>query len=164
MDLPPGTLVRLNLGAGARSFEGFLNVDLEGEPDIRADVRAIPLPDGSVEEAMGIHILEHLPRWEAPVALREWARLLRPGGLLVLELPDLVKCCRNVVEGLLPDRAGRWGLYGDPTYENELMMHRWGWSPAELKAELLAAGFSSAREYPPQFHKKYRDMRIEAIR
>jgi SAM-dependent methyltransferase len=164
MDLPPGTPVRLNLGAGDRTFDGFLNVDLVGEPDIVADVRSIPLPDGSVEEAIAIHVLEHLYRWEAPAALREWARLIRPGGLLVLELPDLVKCCRNVVEGMMPDRAGRWGLYGDPGYKDPLMVHRWGWSPAELKAELIQAGFSRATEYPPQFHKKYRDMRIEAIR
>lgn len=154
--------MRLNLGAGATSIEGYLSVDLQGDPDIRADVREIPLATGSVDEIMAIHLFEHLPRWDTERTLAEWHRVLRPGGKLVLELPDLIKCCQNILSGR-EDRAGLWGLYGDPVYGDELMCHRWGWSGEALATELRLAGFRKVKIKEPQFHKKYRDMRLEAL-
>ena len=158
----PEQAVRLNLGAGDKQIEGWTSVDLAGEPDVRADVLDLPFPDGHADEVMAIHLFEHLYRWDAPAALREWRRVLKPGGLLILELPDLFKCCQNVLANK-GERLGAWGLYGDPGYREPLMVHRWGWTFAELKAELVAAGFRKVREKVPQFHKKARDMRVEAL-
>lgn len=154
--------MRLNLGAGGKVIEGWTSVDLAGEPDIRADVRKLPLADQSVDEAMAIHVVEHLYRWEVRAALAEWHRVLKPRGRLILELPDLIKCCRAVVDGASA-RFGVWGLYGDPGYEEPLMVHRWGWRAEELAAELRAVGFQRVDvNLPVEFHKKARDMRIEA--
>jgi predicted SAM-dependent methyltransferase len=155
-------LVRLNLGAGGTVIAGYLSVDIEGEPDIRADVRAIPLEPGTVDEIMAIHLFEHLPRWHAESTLQHWHALLKPGGRLVLELPDLLKCCENILAGREP-RAGLWGLYGDPQYERETMSHRWGWTADELCEVARGAGFHRLRIKAPHFHKKYRDMRLEAL-
>ncbi len=167
MDISPDAdqagLIRLNLGAGRRPLEGYIGVDIAGEPDVLADVRALPYEDGSVDEVIAIHLLEHLYRWEAPAALAEWARVLKPGGRLVLELPDVVKCCEQVLAGA-KDRLGVWGLYGSPEYADPLMCHRWGWRSDELAAELRTAGFTRVRVREPQFHKKARDMRLEATR
>jgi len=155
--------VRLNLGAGKHRLDGYLSVDLAADPppDIQADVRALPLPDDYADEILAIHLFEHLYRWEAPAALVEWRRVLKPKGLLVLEMPDIVKCCRSVLAREHP-RYGMWGLFGDPRYENPLMCHRWAWSEEELRVELVAAGFSSVRFREPKFHKPSRDMRVEA--
>jgi predicted SAM-dependent methyltransferase len=163
MDLPVAAPLRLNLGSGGRVIEGYTNVDLAGEPDVRADVRDLPFEDETVDEAMAIHVLEHLARWDAPAALAEWFRVLKPGGKLVLELPDLVKCCQNVIAGM-GERMGLWGLYGDPSYRVDLMSHRWGWSAEELIVELRAVGFRRVKVREPQFHKKGRDMRLEATK
>lgn len=155
----------MNIGAGKKRIDGWVSVDLAGEPDIVADVRTLPLPDGCADEAMAIHVIEHLYRWDAPAALKEWHRVIKPGGRLILELPDLLKCCRNVLSGK-GDRMGIWGLYGDPRYENPLMTHRWGWTASELVRELKSAGFDSVTEKKPEFHKMKgrRDMRLEAIK
>jgi predicted SAM-dependent methyltransferase len=164
MEVPAGTnRVRLNLGAGDKVVDGWTSVGLAEHHDIRSDVRRLPLPDHYADEAMAIHVLEHLNRWDAPAALREWRRVLKPGGLLILELPDLLKCCKAVLSGAVPHN-GLLGLFGDPGLKDELMMHRWGWTPAEVIKELQAAGFTKIRERTPEFHGKriYRDMRIEA--
>lgn len=161
MDLLALPVVRLNLGAGRRALDGFLTVDVQGDPDIKADVRSLPIPDACVDEAVSIHVLEHLYRWEAPAALREWHRVLKPGGLLAIEVPDLLKCAASIIAGG-KERAGVWGVFGDPNYGDPLMVHRWCYTAAELCGELRKVGFARVRVRDPQFHKPYRDMRVEA--
>jgi predicted SAM-dependent methyltransferase len=57
--------------------------------------RHIPLPDGSVEVLYSSHMLEHLTRDEAGLFLAEAARVLRPGGILRIAVPDLMFYARQ---------------------------------------------------------------------
>ncbi len=53
--------------------------------DITSDITNIPEPDASFDVIMCTEVLEHLP---SPIeALREFSRLLRPGGQLILSAP-----------------------------------------------------------------------------
>ena len=53
--------------------------------DIASDITKIPEPDNSFDAVMCIEVLEHVPY---PVdALHELARLLKPGGFLILTAP-----------------------------------------------------------------------------
>lgn len=82
--------VRLNLGCGPQRIEGWVNVDSspDEEPDVVADVCALPFEDESVDEIYASHILEHIPH-DVPV-LEEWHRVLAPGGTICVIVPDLV--------------------------------------------------------------------------
>lgn len=83
---------KLNLGCGLDLRAGYLNVDLNAfnKPDLVGDVRDLPmLPNGKYEEINAQDVLEHLPRTATASALREWNRLLRMGGTLVLRVPSL---------------------------------------------------------------------------
>lgn len=53
--------------------------------DIASDITAIPAPDSSFDTILCSEVLEHLP--EPTHALDEFARLLKPGGMLVLTAP-----------------------------------------------------------------------------
>ena len=146
------------------------NPDAPRAPEILCDAKEIPMPDACADTVMAIHVFEHFYRWEAEGVLREWHRLLKPGGLLILELPNLVKCCENYLSGRKrggkdPDQLARWGIYGDPRTGDKYMCHPWGYSPEELIELLHANGFKGAKEKPTQFHpagRAHRDMRIEA--
>jgi len=85
--------MKLNLGSDDDRYPGFLNVDIcpDCKPDIVSDVEHMPMiEDGSVDEIFASHILEHLP-WNTD-ALKEWHRILKPGGLITVAVPDLLRC------------------------------------------------------------------------
>jgi SAM-dependent methyltransferase len=58
--------------------------------------RGIPLPSSSIDIVVNLHVLEHLPRPE--FAVREFERILRPGGLLLLGFPVLPKLFAQIRE------------------------------------------------------------------
>ena len=70
--------------------DSYLPLDTEGGAPyhmIIGDVQAMPLPDACCDSVGCSEVLEHLPRPEDAVA--ELARVLRPGGTLVLSVPFL---------------------------------------------------------------------------
>lgn len=151
----------MNLGAGHTRIAGYVTVDLCEGADIHSDVRRLALPDDYADEIMAIHLFEHLYRWDAEPTLREWFRVLKPGGLLVIEVPDLIACCQNILAGM-EDRFGLFGLFGGPAGENPLMVHKWAYSFEALRKVVRDTGFEKVKRRPVQFHKKNRDMRLEA--
>lgn len=172
LDQQGDRMTKLNIGCGDRSIPGFLGVDAvaRSAANIVAPAWNIPLEDGEVEEIIAIHVWEHFYRFECDTVIKEWKRLLKHGGLLVLELPDLVKACRNLLNGHVkagkhPDQLTLWALYGDPRQGDPFMAHRWGWSPASLRAFLTEHGFTEITDEPTQYHpcgRESRDMRITA--
>jgi predicted SAM-dependent methyltransferase len=106
--------IRLNLGSGLRPKQGagWINIDLSETADLRLDLREpLPFGDNSVAQIYTEHFLEHLhypnqddsSSWqvEAPERpsevmsfLRECRRVLVPGGLLDVVVPD-AECIVN---------------------------------------------------------------------
>ena len=73
--------------------EGWVNIDLHSahKPDIVADITDLkPLDDNYAGYALAQDILEHVPRDCCSTALREWNRVLKPGGLLEVRVPDVI--------------------------------------------------------------------------
>jgi predicted SAM-dependent methyltransferase len=88
----PAGVRRLNWGCGEYPEPGWLNSDIKEVPgiDIVADVRAgLPLETGSIDYITSIHALPELPYPDLVPALTELRRVLKPGGVLRLALPDL---------------------------------------------------------------------------
>jgi SAM-dependent methyltransferase len=56
-----------------------------GPAHLAADLEALPFPSGSCDLILCSHVLEHVPRDDK--ALRELFRVLRPGGLALLQVP-----------------------------------------------------------------------------
>lgn len=171
MEIPEAG-IKLNIGCGGRRLHGYVGIDAveRSAADIVATADKIPLPDACANEIIALHLFEHFYRWQCDEVITEWKRLLRPGGVLVLELPNLIKCCQNILDGRMragkhPEQLGMWGAYGDPREGDAFMAHRWGWSPQTITAFLTANGFVKIKERPTQFHpagRDHRDMRIEA--
>ena len=85
---------RLNWGCGDWTVPGWINVDIKEHPgiDIVSDIRdGLPLDSDSIDYAVAIHSLPEIPFTELVPTLDELRRVLKPGGVLRIALPDLDK-------------------------------------------------------------------------
>lgn len=83
--------LRVELGSGAFPTPGYVHVDADRRArhvEHIAPASSLPFPDGTVEELLAIHILEHVHASVLIPTLREWRRVLRPGGFAQIHVPD----------------------------------------------------------------------------
>jgi hypothetical protein len=86
-------MLKLNLGCGFHKREGFLNVDQYAgcEPDAVVDLENFPWPwdEGSVDEVMMCHVLEHLGETNAIFfgIIGELYRVCRAGSRITITVP-----------------------------------------------------------------------------
>lgn len=89
---PPAPVRRLNWGCGHTGEPGWINSDLKDGPDIEitADIReGLPLDADSLDYIVSIHALPMISHPDLLPVLLELRRMLKPGGVLRLSLPDL---------------------------------------------------------------------------
>lgn len=169
--------LRLNLGCGDKILPGYLNVDVAPSragkvPEIICDLHVLPFDGDSADEILSVHVIEHFWRWEVQDVLREWVRVLKPGGRMILECPNLIAACQEILrnpvsakeEGMECQRS-MWVLYGDPSWRDPLMVHRWGYTPESLAEIMRQSGLINVRQEPAQFKlREPRDMRIVGMK
>jgi SAM-dependent methyltransferase len=103
----------LNLGCGSRYHLDWINIDISAhEPYVQSyDLRrGIPYPDNTFDLVYHSHLLEHFPRNEAHLFLKECQRVLKVGGVLRVVVPNLEEIARlylQALDGALQDDI-RW--------------------------------------------------------
>lgn len=134
--------LRLNLGGGNIKLPGFTNVDkYNPNADIKADIRKLPFENGSVEEVLLNHVIEHIPYRDHIKLLEEIHRVLKEDGVLSIGFPEFEKC----VEAFLSNHGGdRWKwwvqtLYGSQTDEGQF--HVAPITREHLTEQLFQVGF-----------------------
>jgi glycosyltransferase involved in cell wall biosynthesis/SAM-dependent methyltransferase len=98
----------LNLGCGETCHPDWLNVDFHCRAGIAGyDLRlGVPFADDVFDVVYHSHLLEHFSLAEGERFLKECFRVLRPGGLLRLAVPDLENIAEAYLAGLKEVRAG----------------------------------------------------------
>lgn len=154
---PEGRTIRVEVGAGERPDAGYdIHTDVLPLPDIEVVCRqdGLPFPDGSVAGLRANHVLEH-QSWELVEAtLREWARVLKPGGELNIGVPDARFIAEQWVRGEIDTREANYWLLGGHSERrahrgaDERGVPRWIWNAhhtlfdeAWLEELLRPAGF-----------------------
>lgn len=102
----------LNLGCGSRYRADWVNVNFtsSGPGVIAANLReGIPFPDASFDVVYHSHFLEHIPKPIAGDFLKECRRVLKPGGIIRVVVPDLEGLIRSYLLALENARAGMEG-------------------------------------------------------
>lgn len=107
---------KYNLGCGTCFYAGYLNVgywhnlphdtlynapnQVEGTVMLNWDLRnGVPAADNSLEVVYHSHMLEHLTNADGLTFLTECYRVLQPGGMMRVIVPDLGAWCKAYVHG-----------------------------------------------------------------
>jgi predicted SAM-dependent methyltransferase len=91
----------LNLGCGITFDERWTNIDFGSTgPAVMAHnlLEGIPCADSSFEVVYHSHMLEHFPKDKAPELLHECYRVLKPGGIIRVVIPDLEQAALNYIQ------------------------------------------------------------------
>jgi predicted SAM-dependent methyltransferase len=161
---PPGPdgLLKINVGSHQRMFHhGWVNVDvlpLEGFADKnrfiyrKMDARGgLPCPNRCADFLYASHFLEHLNPEDGRKFLREAFRIMRPGGVVRIVVPDTRRLAQHYLNGTLGvfDEISD-GCAGTPWQSSKLWEllfqgHLALYDLDSLQGELRAAGFQDVR-------------------
>jgi SAM-dependent methyltransferase len=155
----------LNIGAGINPIEGAVNADLSAGLgiDVTVNVMTPPWPwePQTFGRVFAFHLLEHIPVTTVLVVFAEAYRVLRPGGVFVAEVPDVVAVAKTLVEG---QYGAIRNLYAMDRYLGDA--HRWGYDASALAVLAAVAGFSAWSTEPgTDYHAgQMPTVRLEAVR
>ena len=157
--------MKLHLGCGKRYIPGFVHMDVDDfrHIDDKCDVRNLPMfADGTVDLIYACHILEYFDHIEVLDVLHEWYRVLRPGGVLRLAVPDFEAMSKVYL------KYGNLSLIHGPLYGRMVIRvdggertiyHRATYDFETLRTVLELIGFQNVHHYDwrQTIHKDYDD-------
>jgi predicted SAM-dependent methyltransferase len=170
---------KLHIGCGQNIFEDWINIDIEAnrpDVDLICDIRGtLPFEDGSCSFIYNEHVLEHLTVEEGLFFLKECRRVLQPGGILRIAMPDLERCVQKYSSENWRDQDWlTWPEYQFIETRAEMMNisfrwweHKWLYDLEELTRRLSEAGFVSTKAVEwqksdiPEFEN--RETRVDSL-
>jgi hypothetical protein len=129
--------MKLNVGAGGLPLVGYTPVDRK----LGSEAYPLAYPDGSAEEIRASHVLEHFDWRTVPKVLADWYRVLKPGGILKVAVPDMTYIANH-----LDDPKSPFYLMGGQSDANDF--HRSAFTRETLSQHLTAAGFVGVGAWP----------------
>ena len=150
---------RVEVGSGALPRPGYIHVDYDGSlPDLqlRAGADHLPVPADWATEVLAIHVLEHMPPPLLASTLNEWRRVLKPGGVLEVHVPNGLAIARQLAETTDTDQFWRLqnAIFGywvgpDTTEPTDFLAapdHKTLFTPSLLTEALLDSGFRDVED------------------
>ncbi len=116
------------------------------------DITRLDYPPDSVEMIVCVQTLEHLTRDEVGRALENWHTILKPGGVLHIDVPDFEETARLLLAQDAEDQK-EWYyrlIYG--SQKDEFSIHKDGYSKEKLSSILTRHGFKNLIQMPNTRH------------
>jgi predicted SAM-dependent methyltransferase len=147
--------MKLNLGCGTDIQSGYVNIDARSMSgvDLTHDIeqKDLPYAPGTVSEVRAIDVLEHFSFRSTERILRDWFRVLKLGGFILVQVPNIEQHIELFYAGVM-DKRGRYtngyddaieyfraNVFGGQDYPENT--HKTCFTPASLSAVLSKVGF-----------------------
>ena len=166
--------VKLHLGCGTNKLPGWVNIDSVAgcRPDRVLDLtQPLPYPDQSVDEILAEDLLEHFDKYLRYVVFGEWARVLKVGGKITLQVPNFKKILFRYFKFGFDNFVDF--IFGENMWRSEIYIghfgnHKWGYSEESLKGFVSQFGIETLSVEPKGlnlrlFGEKRRHAPIEEI-
>jgi|GEM_PF-2100730 len=177
-DCPENCLIspKINVGSGGMLKKEYINYDaLKWErgglqTDIIGNVESISeiFPSDYFTEIICFHVIEHFRMFNALEVLGDFFRLLKPGGKVVIEGPDILGSYEYLVERKKSPVAYVDMVFGkeaDRLKYGKRMVHRSGWTQDIAKSALTKVGFKVTHTGIGMSHGMGpRDFRAEGVK
>ena len=145
--------LKVHLGCWHRYIPGFIHVDLCDLPhiDYKTNIKNLPMfNDNSVQLIYSSHAIEYFDRDEIIKVLTEWYRVLCPGGILRLSVPDIEALIKIYTKsGDITKIIGP--LYGKMTIKQEsgetLLYSKTVYDERSLSDLLIQVGFLTPKRW-----------------
>lgn len=130
--------MKLHLGCGTKKKEGWVNIDsvVACQPDVVHDIsQPLPYADQCVDAILAEDLLEHFDKYARFVVFYEWARVLKVGGKVTLQVPDFKKILRKYFKFGYDNFVDF--IFGENMWESKIYIghfgnHKWGYSRKTL--------------------------------
>lgn len=164
--------IKLNLGAGGIEYPGYLSVDLhDNRANIIMDIANLDFEENSVNEILASHVFEHLNPYHVMDILKRWLKILKPGGRLIMEMPNIEELCRRFTTADTQERYGILNaVYGSVNTsgvggpDNITSPHLFGWWPQSIYDHLGNAGYTNIEFMDEKIPHPESNFRVEAIK
>jgi predicted SAM-dependent methyltransferase len=167
---------KLNLGSGEMIKTEMVNFDMtefirpQGKTDVLGrieDIMAI-FPADYFAEILCAHVIEHFYKSDALKVIDNIRSIMRTGGKLVMEAPDLVGCYDYYITKLNNPEQFRDAIYGNEPHRlkwgNE-WTHKWAYTREEMGKIMGERGFEIVHVGVGLTHGMgARDLRVEGIK
>lgn len=138
--------MKLHLGCGRRYLDGYVHIDINkfDHIDYYAEVHNLSfINDNVVEQIYASHVLEYYDSEEVEMVLLEWKRVLKPGGELMIAVPNfdsLIKVydLTNDISKVIGPIIGAWKLSN-----GNKIFHKLLFDFKSLKSLLEKVGFTN---------------------
>lgn len=137
--------IALNLGCGEIKiqFEDYKTCNIDIRKDVNPDIvcsiiEELPFKNEEVDLIFSSHVFEHIGRNEIYNTLREWRRILKVDGIMIIIVPDLEVAAIELLSGTTIPAT--WDiLYGAQNYTENF--HKSGYTKTALMALVEKYGF-----------------------
>jgi SAM-dependent methyltransferase len=139
--------MKIHLGCGNKFIPGFVHIDaipFDHVQHVSSVENLNFIASNTVDLIYTCHVLEHFRNVQVPDVLGEWQRVLRPGGILRLAVPDFSSICR------LYSQTQDLSLCLGPLYGRQDYLYNFHYTAFDfstLETLLIQAGFANVHRY-----------------